>query len=390
MDHANKAVGGATIAIMIMACLATGAVRGEAVSREDLLRLLRASREKLSDVEFVYEGSLKQLRNPDFEKVPKRFRNPHPLGPDDAMRFQGRFAYRRDGRAHLDLYTWQAPGEHPVTRNVACLIGDGKVHLQTFHPGGGPLGPALSEPGGISYFLGGYRPWHFDVFPWLVSLLSDSGHYEYEFVGWEDLGGRRCLAVRLQDLAKVYINEFWIDLERHGNVLRFDEVVRGKRISQAIDVDLVQVSDARGEIFWLPTRGRYVCFQDLWTLLDEPVTEETFGIIQGTLLINRGLRNDRFMLAYRPGATAAVAVQRAGTAAVAVQRKDSTIRTVDGSKSLDDRLDSMLAEADRQSSELEASSPDRSGTPRNFWSWALAGAGIVSILSAAVLRRRFS
>ncbi len=192
---------------------------GQLIERADLIKLLRSFRAEIVDMEFIYEGKLRVLAAPDFEKVPAQVRRGKARNRDRPISFQGRFAMRGDDNAHLDVYTWDGIDDGSIARIVSSLPGDGKLHSQGFHPGGGPLGTERVEPGQLTYFYQSCYPLRLYVAPVLLLGLQ-SQESSYECLGSEVIANRKCTVVRLTDQGIAQI--FWVDLERQGQVVRQD------------------------------------------------------------------------------------------------------------------------------------------------------------------------
>ena len=354
------------------------------ITREDLIDVLKAAHADLRDVEFIYEGGIWSHQNPDWHRVPPQLRRSStPPEPGLRQSFQARFAYRSDGVAHLDLYTWGEPEDS--SREVSLLLGDGILHRQAFYPGGGPAGVSSSEPGWIGGLFGSYLPLNLHLHLRLVGLLQQPW-WEYEFGGWEEVDGRDCLVVKLHRGPNHSATDtFWIDLERQGHPLRYEDTVGSKLIHRITDVVLRQTRTRDSKTVWFPVKCRHLRYEDLFTVVKTPVSETDYGVVRETLLINQGLGDERFSLDYQPASPGQPAPWRE---AVAEARR---VASAEESRTADERLDAMLVEADRQEAQLEASAPSRrSWISRNVVQIGMFAVGAVLIAIATTMRWRAS
>lgn len=348
------------------------------VSRQDLLQVLHASDEPLHDLEFVYEGSLRVLAAPDWDRVPPRNRLPgDPL--KRRMEFQGRFAMQSPDLAHLDLFVWEYPGaENGPRRKIYSMPGNDKVMEQGLSAVSSKPGAIKEQRAWIGQFFSGEQPLHFYVKPYLISMLQQSS-YEYRCRGWEVVSGRSCLAIDLVPVSGGSAESFWIDLERDGHPLQWEYRSRDDLLRKITDVALQQVSLSPDSRIWLPVWGRYLNYKDVSTVLQKPVREETMGIVKGTLLLNQHPDKSRFDLSYRAEEADAPPEWKRHAAESRTARLELSRLTPT------QRLERMLEKANEQEIELRASTPSRaSWLARNLTQFLLLGIGS-GLLSAAIL-----
>ncbi len=365
-------------AFLQLTSIFTAIAGGEEVSRDVLLKTLRSSQGMIRDVEYVYEGSLRTLQVPDADKIPAGNRSANPFAP---VFFQGRFARRDDGPAHLDLYTWEGGDLGSPSRVVQSLANDGKrLSQQDFEVGGGPIGAIRTEPSWIGSFFRTEYPLYFYVAPLMIALLQDRD-YQYSCRGWETEAGRKCLAIDLVNPGGKAIDRFWIDMERQGHVLRYDFLKGGDLIWQSFGIELGEVEAKGGGTVWFPLRGKFVNYSLLGTIYRNPLTEEVSAIVKGTLLINQGLDDSRFRLTYRPDLADAPLVWKKAAEARASKK-------INGARRNREEFEQLLSEADRKSPQLQAA-------PSSTSPWIVRNAGQVgmyalggALIAAALMVRR--
>jgi hypothetical protein len=217
---------------------------------------------------------------------------------------------------------------------------------------------------------------------------------EYECLGWEPIGGRRCLKMRIASRAArgeapFQEHSYWVDLDRSGNPVRYEYRIRGDLWARAEDIELERFSLPAEEAIWLPVRGFFRSFvsssqqarDGRIAATRKPTVEEDWRIVAGTVLINQGLPDRRFTVGW-------TAQPRTASLRAAHQEHDAI-----GPRSRARQGGSLVAdlvnEADRQSRTLEASAPSS-----GWFSWFGVGAvampvfGLGCLVCAWVLKRR--
>ncbi len=149
-----------------------------------------------------------------------------------------------------------------------------------------------------------------------------------------------------------------------------------------MDVKLAQVVTADHKTLWIPVHSIYRHFQDFTSVLQEPVIEESYGIVLDTLTINKGLQDSRFRLPYKPHESDIPAA----ISEFVTQARSEHLNT---SRTIQDQLSEKLAKANEQARELEASAPSReSWVVQNLAQILLTAVGAVVIAAAFVVWRR--
>lgn len=235
---------------------------------------------------------------------------------------------------------------------------------------------------------------------WDLVGIYGALHHEVVGEGWEVVDGHNCLKVRAsvlttdKDVDKERDKRYyWLDLDRNGQALKV-EYYNGGQLQGVIDrVRLEEFDLPGGGTYWLPVYSRQRSFALGLNILENPVTERTVSMVAGSELFNLNLPDAVFSvlrdsayptpkelqgveasvkagpLASKFGAQAALQPPRYRTDPVSVRK----------------RIEDGLAEADRQSKELEASSPAReawSGTTVVQVAIGVLGVGLLGFVAA--------
>ncbi len=346
------------------------------VGPDQFLRLMRGLHAEYRDVAFIYEGTYSHLD--------------HGLTGERATvksSYQGYFAARDDGAALYDVFIREADDpEGIVLRNTYAILDGAMVRLgrtvgqragvpEEGKAGGGVLGQSMSA-GRLN------RTWYFQA-------LEDPAALHYEFQGWEEVDGHRCLRVQLDYmqmpgpmLPERHVLRFWIDMERGGHPLKVEHWQGETLWYRTDDVRLDQVPTADRKTVWLPVKGRTQQFTDSdLKQVDEPVARETYSVAFGTARINAGLPDEVFSVNWKGGLPDSAELKRLRETPAPAPRNDP--------QGVQERLDATLAKADAQADRLEASSAAReTWDAGSLWSIGLAAFGILLIGGIVVYRWR--
>lgn len=304
-----------------------------------LQNLLAAFNADLKDLELMYEGSVLLVRSTSDESQRARY----------SFHFQGTTAFRRDGAAHLELYRDKTLFGGDIVISKYCTINK-RVFEQLNNPDERSGAPAYTEvPGGIPTLNRSAS--YFRLFA--LPSVALSHHYYIdnacEIVGWEEVAGRRCLKVDFKQGHSV--ERYWLDLERGGNPLKFEFIVADQLRYRVDEVELESFPTLGGADVWIPVRGVARSYMDAsLKTLSEPLFEETYKVLDGSVILNQDLGDDRFSL----GWNAKRKPEKARPPSLkSLKRGPDKIDLA----SVDRRLEEQLAEADRQSERLIAGSP---------------------------------
>ena len=221
--------------------------------------------------------------------------------------------------------------------------------------------------------------WYFQAFATLGGGLPG-----YEFLGWEEVAGHRCLKVKLgiaPGVDTVDIHDiFWIDVARGGHPLKVESYYKGNLLYRVAPIELSRVNAADGHPVWFPVKGEVNVFGTIGGEFDQyPTARETYGVVMGSLQLNIDLPDSVFVVHTKPrrqiGNSTAL---RSEHPVEARQPKVERLKT--DPASVEARLNAQMAEADRQAKEIEASSPARA-------SWGATGAAqaVLALLGVVLI-----
>lgn len=342
------------------------------IDRAQLSRLLHATSAAMRDVEWIYEGST---------RVMKSKRGPDAIDFEDD--FQGVFAYRNDRSVHLDVYIESDSPKRPFQREIFALRGAELAQRLRTPDHSNPVATGdRSGVGGLGSLNRPRSPTRSFLLPHLLEYVDDPS-WSVEPSGWEVIDGHRCLKILVTQGSRKHANHYWIDLERGGMPLRHedftDKGIRGRDFA----IELARVSDKRGAQFWIPVRGKTHSFVTAQGVDRDPIFEEIYSVLEGTVRINQDLPDSRFTLDSESSLIApdlAKQKSRYETALNAPKPRSQTPQ---------EHIETLLAKADAQSKGLEASAPSReSWYQRNFLSILLVLGGGATLIAATFLLRR--
>lgn len=352
------------------------------VGPDAFVNLMRGLHEQVHDVSFIYEGEWELVRRGAPEENKKRLQ----------QRYQGSYAFRADGSTYLDLYLRSGP-ESRLSRSRRAIFRD-KAEVLSFVPEIRFRSPIEVRPKNY-YALEEHSPQQL-LFYWFFQSMTDARSLEYEFQGWETIDGRKCAKVKLdivprqsgspQDMP-AYV--FWVDLERGGHPLRVDKLFSPPHVDSRTRIKLEQFRLPDGKPVWFPISAVLDTFViDTGKYSAEPIIRETYDVVRRTLRFNQGLPDSTFTVKREAGIP--------GSADIALRKEfeDTEAHAPllrNDPASVQRRLDEKLAEADKQSRMIEASS-----AARPAWSWSglapigLVAIGVALVAAAAVFWRRGS
>ena len=361
--------------LCFLGALAVAAGAEPDINAEQFQRLMTATLSVYADVEFMSENRSDSIK---YDLIGR---------PTDEMRrtFQALYAFRSDGASYLDLYYRGTDAEGVLGRTLYSMLSDRseEVHHR-LGEGRGDIREGSRSRGHLNFPGSPERI----VYLWYFQTLEDPASFAYEFQGWEEVDGHRCLRVQLDVLPNLILAEkpytrFWIDLERGGHPLKV-ETYRGPNLERLVrDISLARFPTEDGKSVWFPIRGVQDSF--LWSdeYRKDPNVRESYAITTSTLRINQGLSDDHFSVLYRaPNMPPALRDLRAKYVADPPLRSDPA--------SVQKRLDEKLREADQQAEGLDASAA--AGVGEGWFTSSVLqgvfGLAAVAVLAGAWLLRR--
>lgn len=338
---------------------------GGEVDAAQFSRLVCGQLAELRDVTLLYEGELNYVGPANLLNEPV---------VSQKQSYQGVFRFRSDNAALVDVYVHKYDNNGnmlPLVRNTFSYAKKFKQRLtrvpdlKQIFTETLPSGPnclfATSSYGRI-------------FFHWYFLAMKDPLDSGYVCLGWEKVNGRNCLKVQFDALGKPMpkdnpIDIFWIDLER-GSLPLKHEYREGKTLISCNDeIKLMQFEGKDGKKVWLPYSGRDVSYGFGGRPDGKPLFIETYYIVTGSARVNEGLTDEDLSVKAK--------VDVAGSAGLSAERDLSEAFTPappgrSDPASVKARLNEQLAEADRQSKEIEASS-----LARDSWSAVTVVQGVV-------------
>ena len=322
-------------------------IQGDEVNREQFFRLLTSSYENYEDVSFVFEGESRRVSR-------------EPVDPDmpgfQDYKFQGAYAYREGGETLLELYRTLDDGSPYQYTKESMLdweiyktdqIPDRDTSAEYLdHWHGGP-GSLSMPPSPESYVQIPY----FDRF-------DDDGEFGYQFLGWEEVDGHRCLHVEI-DGSPNNPNpghagrNYWFDIQRGVHPLKIETYNGGVLTKRVHGIRLEEFRADDGRRLWLPVTAKV----DVFDIDGRPVTEETNTLVAGSTRINQGLTNDVFRIELQTDRTLSNAKLEGPRRQFLDRQIDPPVRT--DPESVERRLNEQLEAAEAQAEQLDASQSAR-------------------------------
>lgn len=364
---------------------------GPAIDVDQFTRMMPVLYAPIHDISFVFEGEVRFVGPASLPE--QKGKKPEDFG----QRFQGAYALRSDKAALLDVYYRGFPELAPFVHDKLATLGNGKFEIlgQTPDLKRGRDAKRV-ENGSLSRINVSRSPqsfyylWYFLNNIYTIKVKSKN----YQFLGWENVDGNRCLRVRiaappgLGPIDRGDYTDFSIDLERGGHPLRVESYEKSRLFTRLSGVELRQFPTPDGKKVWLPVRGRRDSF--VWEHsvpgFDIPIFSENQYMVDGSLRINQGLPDSFFSVDEGRGfeGTAASDRLRGRFASLSLRREFEALPPPPPFRTdpagVRERLERQLAEADRQAKVLDASSEARAATP-----WTLILQTILVVAGVACL-----
>lgn len=331
-----------------------------------MLRLLRPLHAKIRDVSFVYEGE-------------RNYVGPMAATSKElasyVFKFQGDFQCRENAEIYLQVYT-RLPALNKVEVRTCSLVA-GRASLLVDQD---PRRPELMKmAGGITKLYTPSSPLRFFVAPYFYQIGATS-EVRYSFEGWEQVGGHECISFTILPYNTSTIAvRYWVDLRRGGHALRIESRHDQKPTDSIADVELKRFRASDGENVWLPIRAvrREYTWNGEW--YKDPMLVTDYHVLESSLNINKGLRDSDFDLKQRMLKRNPRGISREWLELAERGPKPKLRTDPEGVKS---HLDTLLAEADRQSRIMDASA---SAKEEESWVGLVQIAIMVIVLSALLM-----
>lgn len=353
------------------------------LNAERFKELMKTAHANLQDYELICEGRIEFLDTMDPD---------HDMKVARTDRFtQAVFAYRAsDGASYLDVYEKPLHKERAFMRTTLALMRGELSSIERMPDSPFPdPSPGVDIGGPGSLALEG-SPERFNEVFYFQQLIQLPAPIRFTDNGWDEIDGHRCLRVTIEPFPGIDAWEFWIDLDRGGHVLRADFHRDGLHWLRIHSVRLERFDLPRGGSIWFPVHGVRDTFLNGYDDRDYPVLRETYDVVQGTLALNRGLRDERFSVDWDGSQPRTEKLQETRKEFRAAQAKRKPAKTPYMSPAeVEKDLNNRLEVAKRQADQLDASSPASAAWNRQVWLQAgLTTLGVAAIVAAVVLRRR--
>jgi hypothetical protein len=368
----------------------SGAAAGEGMSAHELTRLMDGLHSEIKDVWFIFEGQVRVL---------EREKGGSSGSPDDGLEYyQGTYAYRSDGATLLEVYVHSARSDVPFQRTTFAALNGKLAELDRIPDNDYNPAPRVTTASQGAFD----RPMSAERILFLSYFRSLSGLANEDFAdeGWEEVAGHRCLRVRINVFpsagkksvaaAKTPMpwERLWIDMERGGHPLRA-ELWRGGDLWNRREIELVQLPGPGGKPIWFPARGTTESFvRGDGSVSPQARVRETYFVVASSPRFNKGLADKLFSVNYNGSLpeTAELRTQRRLFQSIPPPKREYGPADPENLQRL---LDERLAQAEKQSSQLDASSTV--GTNRDWTlilSVTLTSAGILTLGCVLFLKRR--
>jgi hypothetical protein len=255
------------------------------VNAAEFHRLLQAETSRVKDLSLIYEGKQEWIG-------PERVLGQDPL--TFGHTFQGTYLLRSgDGAELTDVYVKGLTGGAVVTRVKKSLLKGQFSQAKAITDLASE--EIISHPGGTGLLSGPQSP-HPLIYLWLFQKITDIDRWGYEFRGWEEIGDRRCLVVKLNwsPNETPWHHVFWMDMERGAHPLRVDDYDEKGLMARTDRVALERFDTPGGGSVWLPVECVLEGFRWGDTIHDEAVMRATLSVVRGSVSVNRGLSDALF------------------------------------------------------------------------------------------------
>lgn len=335
------------------------------------------------DFELICEGRIERVDTTDPQ---------HDKKAAGANRLtQAVFAYRAsDGASHLDLYEKALAEGQTFIRTTMALRNGEVTTIRSVPDSSLPApGPQVDIGGPGSLDVDG-SPERFVRLYFFRRLIDHPVPFRLTDEGWDEVEGRRCLRVKLEEFPGIDAWDLWIDVERGGNVLQADYHRDNLHWLRIHSVRLQAFDQSGGEAIWFPVHAVYDTYLSGYHSKDHPVLRETYDIVQGSLALNRGLRDERFSIEWND-----TRLQSDGLREIRDSFRKAQARPRPSpppymnAAEVEKDLKSRLETAQRQAEPLDASPPGGHSWGSGQWvELTLAIAGVVALAVALVMRQR--
>lgn len=354
----------------------------------EIMKVLEGLHAPIKDFEFVCEGETKWLAD-----AGDMYRE----APDiESGRFQGTYAYRRDGAAYWDVYLKPFDPHADFRHDTYTQLRESRSWIYRTPDRRGPSEAVRAEPGGLGSSGAAISPDRFNYLGYWCRLGYSTRVIEIESSDWDEIDGHRTLRLTINEFSKgrpatkVKVwSKYWIDLERGGHVLRHESYRGAHLISRTSNVRLSSIRLSSGQQVWLPTHGEFDTFWWLKGFSDSPLFHEAYDVVQGSIVLNSGLPDERFSLQWNGHKVDTTKLKQVRKDFESTPPKPAPPKLRTDPAGVEEYQKQRLAEAERQARELDASPSARRGWDTTvLFQGGLAIAGFGALVTSFLLRRR--
>lgn len=342
------------------------------MSPAQFLRLIKSLHSQVTDISFVFEGE-------------STYVGPDTPTPDERAayeeRFQGSFSCKNNSDIYMHVYH-NKYRESRVNRSLLSVV-NGKLSYAEYQDPRSPF--IIGAGGGLRGIHETGSPLAYYFAPPLNRFRS-SEEFHFKQEPWQEIEGHRCLVAAVypsnrRDAERVC---YWFDMARGGHALKFEAFYDNKLVSTLSDIELTKFRASDSREVWIPTKATINNYSWGGKFYTVPTVRTTNFVLESSLKINSGIGDDEFDLRKRVVESNPRGVSREWFALSEANRK---VKPRTDPKSVREGLDRSLAEADRQSRLLNASSSARE---ESAWSFLLPlsfGATGVILLAGVLIFR---
>ncbi len=362
----------------------------EDMNRDQLIRLIEGARTSVEDVAFEYEGEQRFPRREESES--------QRLGPEGiATTYSGTYSWRNDGAVRVETYSTDHSAKMSAHSILSTFAGSIESTIQV---DGQKNGQVEIKPHDLMWFQ--QTGYYSRICLRDLLMARVKSEWEFRFDGFTDIDGKACLVINfssppIPDLPGLIrsAETFWVDLERGGHVVRHELRWNDDLVSVLQDVRTERFEAESGREVWLPVYGRFethVAFdmkQKKTYYPKEPVSIETYDMLENTLRLEQGLKDEFFTVKAKPGDLVSDQLKKAKYefGQYLVRAESERAKPVSDAE-IRANLDKMLNDADVMKNELKASSPARSGPDWTTYApWAVSALALAGLVVLLVRRR---
>lgn len=360
------------------------------MDRDQFVRLMDGTDTDVQDWALEYEGAQRFIRAQESQGL-----GLDPTGLSES--FSGTYSRRGDGSIRSEIYSMShATG---IAAHGLRVTSDSRMVTSTQISGRQEATVTVEDHSPARYWYTGSlgRLLLRDL---LMERLRTANDFEYH--GVHRIDDRDCPKVSFRERgippspeAHPVEDFFWVDLERGGNVLRHEQRWGKDLATATVGVRLQEFQANSGRRIWLPVYGRvesHVAFDPTERRTyfpDEPIYVETYDVLEDSVRLEQGLKDEYFSIKAKPGDLVTDQVKKAQYefGQYLVRSEAERARPVSDAE-VRANLDRMLQDADVLARELKASSPTREGPSWTTYApWAVSGLALAG-LAVVYLRRR--